>query len=57
MGCADYLGCLLQPWYVATPLTVPVLADKEVLAALEGRTPMRRVGQPEEISGDHLHTY
>ena len=57
-GAADLLwvalnirGAPLQPWYVATPLAAPVLEDKELLASVEGRTPMRRVGQPEEISG------
>ena len=40
-----------QPWYIATPLAAPVLEDKVLLASVEERTPMRRVGQPEEISG------
>lgn len=43
---------LLQPAYIATPLAAPVLQNKALMGEIEERTPMRRVGQPEEISGD-----
>jgi tropinone reductase I len=41
----------IEPWYIETPLTRPVLEDKEKLTKILEITPMRRIGQPEEISG------
>ena len=42
-----------QPWYIDTPLAAPVINDPVKLAEVESRTPMKRVGQPEEVSGDN----
>eukprot|EP00013_Stygamoeba_regulata_P006578 CAMPEP_0177640834 /NCGR_PEP_ID=MMETSP0447-20121125/6751_1 /TAXON_ID=0 /ORGANISM="Stygamoeba regulata, Strain BSH-02190019" /LENGTH=263 /DNA_ID=CAMNT_0019142925 /DNA_START=51 /DNA_END=842 /DNA_ORIENTATION=- len=39
------------PWYIATPLTEPVLSNPEKMANIKARTPMGRVGTPEEVSG------
>ncbi len=41
----------VKPWYIATPLAEPVLSNPELLASIESHTPMRRVGQPQEVSG------
>lgn len=41
----------VAPWYIRTPLAEPVLADPERLARVLARTPMRRVGEPEEVAG------
>lgn len=40
----------VAPWYIRTPLAEPVLNDAERLAAVLARTPMRRVGEPEEVA-------
>ncbi|HNP06121.1 MAG TPA: SDR family oxidoreductase [Cyclobacteriaceae bacterium] len=40
----------VSPWYIDTPLAQPVLTDPERLKKILDRTPMQRVGQPEEIS-------
>lgn len=40
----------VSPWYINTPLAQPVLNDPERLKKIMDRTPMQRVGQPEEIS-------
>ena len=40
----------VSPWYIATPLTVPVLTNKERLEKILARTPMNRVGQPDEVA-------
>ena len=40
----------VAPWYIRTPLVEPVLADAERLARILSRTPMRRVGEPEEVA-------
>jgi tropinone reductase I len=39
------------PWYIATPLAAPVLQNPEKLAGILARTPMGRVGQPDEVAG------
>jgi Tropinone reductase 1 len=41
----------IAPWFIQTPLTEPLLSNTELLSEVEARTPMRRVGQPEEIAG------
>lgn len=41
----------VSPWYIATPLTEPVLSNPERLERIIARTPLQRVGQPDEISG------
>jgi Tropinone reductase 1 len=40
----------VAPWYIRTPLVEPVLSDPERLARVLSRTPMRRVGEPEEVA-------
>jgi Tropinone reductase 1 len=40
----------VAPWYIRTPLVEPVLSDEERLARILSRTPMRRVGRPEEVA-------
>lgn len=40
----------VAPWYIRTPLAAPVLADEARLAQILARTPMGRVGEPEEVS-------
>jgi tropinone reductase I len=41
----------VAPWYIATPLAAPVLQNPEKLAGILARTPMGRVGQPDEVAG------
>jgi NAD(P)-dependent dehydrogenase (short-subunit alcohol dehydrogenase family) len=41
----------VSPWYIVTPLTEAVLSQPERLEKIIKRTPMYRVGQPEEVSG------
>ena len=41
----------ISPWYIQTPLAASVLADPDRLTKILARTPMNRVGQPEEVSG------
>lgn len=41
----------IEPWYIQTPLTKAILDDDEKLEIILNRTPMKRVGQPYEISG------
>lgn len=40
----------VAPWYIATPLAEQVLRDPEYLAKVVERTPMRRVGTPDEAA-------
>lgn len=40
----------VAPWYIRTPLTEPVLTQPERLSGILARTPMRRVGTPEEVA-------
>lgn len=41
----------VSPWYIRTPLTEPVLSQPARLEHILARTPMGRVGTPEEVSG------
>jgi Tropinone reductase 1 len=41
----------IEPWYIETPLTQPVLSNSEKYEMILNQTPMGRVGQPEEIAG------
>lgn len=41
---------VVSPWYIDTPLARPVLSNPESLSAVLNRTPMKRVGRPEEVS-------
>jgi len=38
------------PWYIRTPLVEPVLSNPERLRMILDRTPMGRVGEPEEVA-------
>jgi Tropinone reductase 1 len=40
----------VAPWYIRTPLVEPVLQDPVKLATILATTPMRRVGEPEEVA-------
>jgi Tropinone reductase 1 len=40
----------VAPWYIDTPLARQVLEDDAYLAAVLDRTPMGRIGQPEEVA-------
>jgi NAD(P)-dependent dehydrogenase (short-subunit alcohol dehydrogenase family) len=40
----------ISPWYIETPLTKSVLDQPDRLDKIVARTPMGRVGQPEEVS-------
>jgi tropinone reductase I len=40
----------IAPWFIQTPLTESLLDDPETLSAVLSRTPMKRVGQPEEVA-------
>ncbi|WP_461044710.1 SDR family oxidoreductase [Spirosoma harenae] len=40
----------VAPWYIKTPLATPVLTNPEKLTGILKRTPMNRVGEPEEVA-------
>lgn len=40
----------IAPWYIRTPLTGPLLEDKKYLSEILERTPLNRVGKPEEVA-------
>lgn len=40
----------ISPWYIDTPLARPVLENSEKLSKILERTPMQRVGKPEEVA-------
>jgi NAD(P)-dependent dehydrogenase (short-subunit alcohol dehydrogenase family) len=40
----------ISPWYIQTPLTEAVLSQPDRLKEILYRTPMNRVGQPEEVA-------
>jgi len=40
----------ISPWYIETPLTEPVLSQPDRLEKILARTPMGRVGKPEEVA-------
>jgi Tropinone reductase 1 len=41
---------VISPWYIETSLTEPVLSNPERLAKILDRTPLGRVGKPEEVA-------
>eukprot|EP00899_Mesostigma_viride_P013540 jgi/Mesvir1/22187/Mv18788-RA.1 len=48
----DGIRCnAIAPWYIETPLAAQVLSNPAFRAEVEGRTPMGRVGEPEEVAG------
>lgn len=40
----------VAPWVIKTPSAEGFLKEEDVLKKIESRTPMRRVGEPEEVS-------
>ena len=40
----------VAPWYIRTPLAETVLKNPEYLSAVLARTPMQRIGTPEEVA-------
>ncbi|MBD2754568.1 SDR family oxidoreductase [Spirosoma validum] len=40
----------VAPWYINTPLASPVLTNPEKLTGILKRTPMNRIGEPEEVA-------
>lgn len=40
----------IAPGFIRTPLAKPVLSSDEKLKKIESRIPMKRVGEPEEVS-------
>jgi tropinone reductase I len=40
----------ISPWYIETPLTEPVLSQPDRLEKILARTPLGRVGKPEEVA-------
>lgn len=40
----------IAPWYIRTPLTEAVLKDPEYLRDILERTPLKRIGEPAEVS-------
>jgi len=40
----------VAPWYIKTPLTEKFVKDKEYFNRIISRTPMNRVGEPEEVA-------
>ncbi len=45
----------VAPTYIRTPLTAPLLGQPEAVAEIERRTPMGRIGEPEDIVGAVLY--
>ena len=41
----------VAPWYIRTPLSEPVLKDPDYLSRVLARTPLGRVGVPEDVAG------
>lgn len=40
----------IAPWYINTPLAAQVIQNPEYLESVLARTPMKRVGKPEEVA-------
>ena len=40
----------VAPWYIETPLARPVLQNPEFYQAVVDRTPMRKIGRPEDVA-------
>lgn len=41
----------VAPWFIRTPLTESLLDNKDFLDSVRSRTPLGRVGDPEEVAG------
>lgn len=42
---------VVSPWYIRTPLAIPLLEKKDYLNEILERTPLKRIGEPEEVAG------
>jgi Tropinone reductase 1 len=40
----------VAPWYIRTQRSEPALADPDYLDEVLDRTPLRRIGEPEEVA-------
>lgn len=40
----------VAPWYIRTPLTAKYVTNDEYLDKIHSRTPMKRIGEPEEVA-------
>jgi Tropinone reductase 1 len=40
----------VAPWYINTPLAQPVLKNKKYLSEILSRTPLKRIGDPQEVA-------
>lgn len=40
----------VAPWYIRTPLASPVLNNPDKLSGILSRTPMNRIGEPDEVA-------
>ena len=40
----------MDPWFIRTALTAPLLGDAAFRAVVDARTPLRRVGEPFEVA-------
>jgi len=40
----------IAPWYIRTPLTEKYVKNKEYMDKILSRTPMKRIGEPEEVA-------
>ena len=40
----------IAPWYIRTPLAEQVIQNKDYLEEIISRTPMGRLGEPDEVS-------
>jgi Tropinone reductase 1 len=40
----------VAPWYIRTPLAETVLQNPDYLNAVLDRTPMRKIGEPEDVA-------
>lgn len=41
----------IAPWFIKTPLTDPLLSKQEFVDHVLSRTPLKRLGEPEDVSG------
>jgi tropinone reductase I len=41
----------IAPWYISTPLAETVLSDKNYRDEVISRTPMKKIGRPEDVAG------
>ncbi|WZZ92110.1 hypothetical protein YC2023_120689 [Brassica napus] len=49
-ACDNIRTNSVAPWYINTSFVEPVLENKEFMGAVVNRTPLGRVGEPEEVA-------